>query len=1050
MPSSNPYLLISDADDSDSTDGLSPLPVRPAPPKKRNKNKHRACSSPLESPFASPFASPLASPLASPVTVKKNKKKKHPASAPSGSAPIEKIKPTPSPSLSVSSDNSDHEYLLPSALCAPGVSPLDNDSESDADVPLFKRSRTHAPAESPVPPSPLPPPPAPMSKSEGKKPMHPRPSAKRSAASAPPHLRRCCPTTWHYKKLELFVEHLRKKMDAVREFVHQREKEDNEAYETGTLPSWRDASGRETGSKLLNLANLLSTDRTFIPYAEFCDITHHESLLSVLGGTKSYHVAFVRRSNKETVTFDYVYEHLEELLRPIVTQSALFAARPEQVLAIAEKLAKYPVEIACSVRRRDRPLGHESTQDYVRHANTMPEIDLINYATGNGKTFAAIVAAMTELADPKQWAHHLATWRDSIQTNTVVPNLGFSKGVSLDGHALARVAVVLVPEGKLFNQWSKTADAVRVAMSEELDMDFIIWKGTHKLKRKTKTDPGVDGTLKDAHELTLTENKPLLWLVYAKTESAKKTVRAAPKLHIPIRMYDEMNCRTEPKSEGYESRVLRNVIVQATVERLETSTRNQKAHPLRKALGGQNFNPFDLSHAAIFHLATAPDWLRLMVSQGMRPLMPEGIRKVTLKVRLQSLAARVNKSDMNITSLEELLNSMLASVNVTAMSNGQRMAFLDRCRGILGQTAPAPGQEGMPIHARLGAARGEIQSDHDALPPEPRAPAPGVPIPQAELDAYRDISRQKRILTCMLRMLGNLRAAVCVDPPPECPITLCDIPKECVGIFSCCTNLFDVRATDQLSDRCPMCNAELDNRIIKATTAIGALIEAPQLPPPAAATATASGAGPSGEGGGEPLRVGDAKHLVDRLTSVTAKKTFTMSSKAVIETMREFLCFKPRGARILLAFSCAGQNGNGGMDGTYRMRQLLRDSIPGLDSVQTVRTNDASAAEAFEKDDHTNRVLFINTSDTSASLEGLDLWNTDVVIIDRLAGGNGVSSAKIVQAVGRAMRPQAKGAAARSNVLYDGPSPFPAKLTVLLERDYSYDGGSSDDDSGQE
>jgi hypothetical protein len=166
--------------------------------------------------------------------------------------------------------------------------------------------------------------------------------------------------------------------------------------------------------------------------------------------------------------------------------------------------------------------------------------------------------------------------------------------------------------------------------------------------------------------------------------------------------------------------------------------------------------------------------------------------------------------------------------------------------------------------------------------------------------------------------------------------------------------------------------------------------------------------------------------------------------------MREFLCFKPRGARILLAFSCAGQNGNGGMDGTYRMRQLLRDSIPGLDSVQTVRTNDASAAEAFEKDDHTNRVLFINTSDTSASLEGLDLWNTDVVIIDRLAGGNGVSSAKIVQAVGRAMRPQAKGAAARSNVLYDGPSPFPAKLTVLLERDYSYDGGSSDDDSGQE
>ena len=875
-------------------------------------------------------------------------------------------------------------------------------------LPSALLKRAHNPNRSAAPAKKRPAPPPRVSNSEGKKPKA---------------------RTLREMQIEKFVAHLRKKMNEIRLSVLEREAEENEAYKKkNELPKWRNARGQETKSSLLNLGNLLS-ERDFITYLEFCEITHHESQLSVLGGTGNNHSALVRNSNKETSTFHYVYEHLEEMLEPLCFGTSLFAARPEQLLAVAEKLVKYPMDITCHVRQLNDTYD-ERANPVTREAGVLPQIDLINYATGNGKTWAAILASMTEVVNPKLWAHLKSNWRETMKGNSVVPHLGLSVRPCLDDDRLARVVLALIPEGTLFEQWSKTAHAVQAAMRDQLGMDFIIWTGIHKLKRKSKLDPiGKEGTLKDAHELCTSSNKAMLWLVPAKTDSAKKTLRATDSnhLHVPIRIYDEMSCRTEPKSAGRESWVMKNVIVQATVERLERATSNQKAHPLRKALSGYNLDPQNSDHAAKFHLLTAPDWLRWLVSIGMQSLMPAGIRKITMKVRMQSLSAIVNKSDMNITSLDELLNAMLNSqnANYTEMTATQRKEFLGRCRGILDAAAQ---EQDTTIHSRLAAAIHDLKSVEEALPPPAQPTAPGVPIALHLINANRDIERERKILACMIRVLTKLSEAVCVDPPPECPISMEEIPPEKVAIFACCTNLFNVDFTSMIGNKCPMCRASISNRIIKATTAIGALVEETKTP-------EADATGPSTVN--EHELVGDEANLVERLSDVADKYKFTMASKAVAKTVKEFLRFKPRGARILLAYSCYDDHHTN--DPTHRTRTLLKQDVPELDSVMAIHKKHPEVIERFTNTDDQNRVLIINTSDGSASLEGLDLWNTDLVIIDRLGGSFRLTPSKIVQTVGRAMRPQLKGADAEFNSISDGPSDFPAKMIVMLERHVARD-----------
>ena len=397
---------------------------------------------------------------------------------------------------------------------------------------------------------------------------------------------------------------------------------------------------------------------------------------------------------------------------------------------------------------------------------------------------------MTQVVHPVLWQRLLDGWRTWASRNTFHADLGLSRAESSEGQELTRVVVAVIPE-HLMDQWNKTAEAVAAAMMKEMGKTFLLWIGTGKLVRASKHHPGgTDRTLKEAHEWCTKHNRAILWVVPACTKSAKQTVRAQPHLTIPFRIYDDPGGdRTEPRSHLPESHVLKNVIAQATITRLKDCTHNQPQHPLRKALDGWRFDPERPWHAAVFHTLTAPDWLRLLVAKGMAPTMPSGIRKSSLKVRLQSLAARVNKTDLNITSLSELLEAMLSNANTNrVLSADVRRTFLKRCRRILGAPpdgnndddnnkaagAPAaaaamdtvpmdtvpmdtvptdtvptatdddgvPDDEGETIHARLEFALAELRDMLDAIPPEPQPAAPGEPVPRAELDAYQPLGRE--------------------------------------------------------------------------------------------------------------------------------------------------------------------------------------------------------------------------------------------------------------------------------------------------------------------
>lgn len=86
---------------------------------------------------------------------------------------------------------------------------------------------------------------------------------------------------------------------------------------------------------------------------------------------------------------------------------------------------------------------------------------------------------------------------------------------------------------------------------------------------------------------------------------------------------------------------------------------------------------------------------------------------------------------------------------------------------------------------------------------------------------------------------------------------------------------------------------------------------------------------------------------------------------------------------------------------------------PGLTSLEPVLDNSSSSAvQDYQRVDDTNRILIINTTRGSNSLAGLNLGGTDVVIFDRTAstsnGSEILSPSQIVQAIGRALRPQAQ------------------------------------------
>ena len=106
--------------------------------------------------------------------------------------------------------------------------------------------------------------------------------------------------------------------------------------------------------------------------------------------------------------------------------------------------------------------------------------------------------------------------------------------------------------------------------------------------------------------------------------------------------------------------------------------------------------------------------------------------------------------------------------------------------------------------------------------------------------------------------------------------------------------------------------------------------------------------------------------------------------KAVVATIDGFLGYKPRGARILIAFPCEGDRAE--RLSTRQTRETLKASFAGrVDSVESIGASASQTrrtVDAFVSGAPTNQVILINTNDRdhSRSLEGLVLWSTDLIV----------------------------------------------------------------------
>ena len=852
--------------------------------------------------------------------------------------------------------------------------------------------------------------------------------------------------------------YLLSKMDQMRPEMDAAAKEDARAFEgTIELPAWRDAEGTRTATSFKSIEDLLNTEERFIPYSLFAQMQHRDSQLATLGGVPSEgrHVnPFVRLSNKDAVTFAYAYRNMESILEPVIREVEDFALRPEQRLAIGLYFQRYSSEIHASVRRVGEDIKSAATIGLPPMVR--PNISLVNLATGNGKTVIGITMAMTEVCNPRLWKELEENWRDSMWSNSTVEGLGLTRCPRLTAQRLARVVIAFVPS-PLMGQWKRTAQMVNKSMCFEKGYGFEIWEGLGVIQRVGAGENGQEGirrTMREADRQSRATGKAILWIVPAKTESAYQTIRDAPHIWFPTRIYDEGTKICDPRMWAPESKPIMNIILQATVDSLSKATQTQMRHPVRVALSNQAYEATNTEHAAIFHMLSLPDWLRYLVGKGMADVMPCGLKRIGLKIRVQSMSGRLLKSDLTITGIESLLKTVLSNVGLDQLvSTEEQTALMNKCQHILGtrvlekptdvQNPIEEKASGGTIYERLKAAEAYAQTQIDELPQRPPPENPPVRLLREQEIYWLDIDAKRRAYNATMRMFSTLAQAISPDDPLECPISLEEIPPEHVAIFPCCTNPFDNRERHRLGTNCPMCNQPLLNGIMNVKQTVEAIENTPKPTPPNKEDTSSVDNTPM---------VDDEPKLIETLEGMaSAEKSYTGSMKAVVETIRTFLRYKPKGARILLAFACDGNENQA----TQQTRKTLNTSLPGiLTSIDAITAKATETIKKFVTEDDTNRVLLINTNDRSLSLEGLDLWTAQLIILDKM-GNNMLKPATVVQAIGRIMRPQFQlyiptgrgitGDSSTEETLgkKEDTVGHPAKWLVLLERK---DGENVDDD----
>ena len=864
-------------------------------------------------------------------------------------------------------------------------------------------------------------------------------------------------------------------LEDLRAHVLKREKDNNDAYHSGKYPDWRLAAlpttpaasrrlivndesseGEEAEvapqrpnpnpnppppqrtlahGKSLALNKLLSCDddeemqkngAVLVSYEAFTRASNDRVDVTLLGHTDTYLRAYQKfsHSNRESATFEYAVRHAERLVSSVPAWNGDHRLTPMQRLATALIACTYDSGQHIMIKEYTNGLSAKTASCYRMHAGEQTEVIINNLPVASGKTRGTIFATMSHVATHQAWVATRDSYTRFREEGVKVQWLGLSAVPFIDKEPVkvARVVIALVPP-PVMQQWAQASERLSESFGKN---GWITWCGA--------VPPGSNKrhcnarNLLSAIKATAESNCALFWVLEACTASSNLALLSSPEYGIPYRIIDEGTGShlTEPRTKKAQSPCRFTVICNATLEQLEEHTQQQPKHPLRRAMGGVNMQLSSSKHCAIATMCSLPSWMRLGVGLSMAPLMPRGILKICLRVQVKTLAGTLNKgSDMLITSTDDLIQGLVID-NCSDMSTTEKHELSSKCHAILDCTDP-----NISLASNLAKAREAVDQDYEALPPLPQPAVEGGVLTSEQKLVHADILRHRRVYGTMRRLFSNLKQAVSLDPPPECPITLDVIAPEDVRILSCCTTFIDKNSVAQLiNKRCPMCRQPITGLVV-VEQAVSTLV--PKEP-----EGTVRAPAPSPP---PPVRRGDTDGLVAAFKREAGTKC-NSSLDAVGKSLEIALQYKPKGLRVLLCCNVHGSSRtyNAARDeikNTAKSCEFLRKAMPRLDSVSTIGNQRSSQQTAYKKRDDKNRVLLIDTSSRSTTMAGLDLQMTDVIIFDRLGYGS-IELSKIIQSIGRAMRAQKKGAEeAKADAAFyvdKGHSRHSPKIVIFLDR----------------
>lgn len=844
--------------------------------------------------------------------------------------------------------------------------------------------------------------------------------------------------------------------------VAKRERENNRAFNLDQYPEWRlqplppkgtagalsaaSAQRKLRGSAETGLSQLLSCNdeklakegAVFISYERMHRAANEKVDFTTLGqhGSQSNwrfqtSEAFLVQTNRETATLDYARRNAKELLSMVPANGGSYRLTPMQRIATALMLDNTDTEIYVNYRRKGcSETDYGACAAYRLGPSDNLQLIINNLPVAAGKTWETIFATMSRLATPEAWNASLGRfeWRRTI--GEPQPSLGLTKlSPKAKQLSLARVVIALVPQ-PVMEQWTNASIKLAETYGQH---KWVTWIGTSPLTRGKAGKPGIKRVLTEAIKLTQENNCALFWVMEACTKSSVAATRDNAAYAIPYRIIDEGTGAkgTEPRNPNPESPCLKTIICNATFDQLTKHTDYQPNHPLRRALNGANLSLKYADHCAIMSMCTVPSWLRLAVSHSLAPMMPQGILKIVMRVRVTSLGARLNKTDMIISSTDELIDNMILNTCKSNMTKEETSALGDKCRAILYRTDASES-----IAQSLKNAIEAVKTDRAGLPKP--VPIMESHMSEADLEEARafnaDIHRQSSAYATMERVFTRLSEAICVDPPPECPVTMDAIKPENVCVLRCCGVYVDRTILDSLGNKCPTCR-ETINGVVSAAQAAETVAKATGKQP-ANQEAESKAAGSSSDASA-PLNSSDELIAEFRRTS---GERCSSSLDAVTKSIKLALRFKPKGMRILLCcnVSYGGvHTGNLARDeamNTARTCAFIQKAVPELTSCSAI--GKGSGLGAYKNEDAFNRLLIVDTGTRSTTMAGLNLQMTDLVLFDRLDAN--ISTDKMVQSIGRAMRAMPKNQArAESDMRYyrkHNHSRYAPKLVVFIER----------------